>query len=571
MRHFYSTLAEFGDRAALVGPTGHISYSDLHDAAVRFAGRIGPARSLVFLEARNEIDSIAAYLGCLLADHPVYLFNPHDKNKAEALAERYRPNAVVRFDDGRVIIDGRHRETLDLHPDLKILLATSGSTGSPRLVKLSGRNVQANADSIVEYLQLDGAERAATSLRFNYSFGMSVLHSHLTCGASLLLTDRSVTDKEFWTLLGRHSATSFSGVPHTFELLQRLEIDWSLLPSLRHVAQAGGRLSPELVKSVATIGEKHGWRFYVMYGQTEAAPRIAYLPPEHVREFPHCIGVPVPGGTLTILDDAGESIHEPHQPGELAYAGPNVMMGYADAVGDLSTDDTPPVLRTGDIGCRNEVGLYYIVGRRSRFVKPFGIRVNLEDVQNEVRKVVFDAAVTGTDERVVIAAPLQTASDTEALVIDRLAGLYRLPADIFRMVRFEHIPRFDSGKVDYQAVLQHASLSRSQALSARPAITPGSFVATVFSKSYLQRTFWEARKILGLTAGEWTSVRQIFEVLVGAVAIDDCATFRSLGGDSLSYVQVQVALDDYLGRVPEGWESMTVTELEGANTRVASL
>lgn len=478
----------------------------------------------------------------------------------------------MRFEPGAPTIEWRHRDQINLHPDLKVLLSTSGSTGSPKFVKLSHANIQSNARSIAEYLQLDGVDRAATSLKFNYSFGMSVLNSHLACGASLLLTDKSVTDRDFWTELRTHGATSFTGVPYTFELLQRVGVDWSEVPRLRYLAQAGGRLSPELVRTFARLGATHGWRFYVMYGQTEASPRMAYLPPERAAEFPECIGVAIPGGSLAILDDMGAPILAADQAGELVYSGPNVMMGHAQNVADLATDETAPVLLTGDIACRNEAGLYYIVGRRSRFIKPFGIRVNLDDVQKNARQWVPEAAATGTDERVILAVPSATAAETCADLTRDLASSYHLPHHIFELVRLAEIPRLETGKIDYQAILRNSLAGDGPAAADGLEINkPGTFLGTVMSAEYVRQVFREAMKILGFDRSGWKGVGEIFGIFASVDSIEPAATFRKLGGDSLSYVQVQMALEDYLGYVPDQWEFMTIDELEGLRAREAAL
>ncbi len=273
-RMFAERLAERGAAPALILEDGReISHAALAEAASAFAREIGPVRRLVFLEAANTPASIAAYLGCLIGHHPVYLFQQQDAELLERLIERYRPNLVVTAGAAAMRPDWRHRDEIALHPDLRILLSTSGSTGSPKFVKLSARNIQSNADSIVEYLDIIPGDRAITALKFNYSYGMSVINANLTAGAALVLTDRSVTERDFWTVFRDRAATSFAGVPHTFETLARMEAVLEGLPALRYATQAGGRLAPELVQRFARLSAAAGWRFIVKYGQTEAAPR----------------------------------------------------------------------------------------------------------------------------------------------------------------------------------------------------------------------------------------------------------------------------------------------------------
>jgi acyl-CoA synthetase (AMP-forming)/AMP-acid ligase II len=437
---FYSNLRQHAENVALVVEDRQISYGSLLKQAESFAERLGPGRSLVFLEALNTVDSIAAYLGCLIGAHPVYLFSGRDRQKTEALVEKYKPNIVWAWRNERIEEDRPCQTPHEMHPDLRVLLSTSGSTGTPKFVKLSWKNIHANALSICEYLRLDAHERALTSLQFNYSYGMSVVNSHLACGASLALTDLSVIEREFWDLFARIGATSFAGVPYTFEMLDRAAFPWAGTQGLRYATQAGGRLTPELVSRFTRIGQENGWRFYVMYGQTEASPRIAYLPPEHAMEFSHCMGVPVPGGEIDLIDETGSPVTVPDSPGELTYRGPNVMMGYARDISDLASDCTPERLFTDDIACRNREGLYYIVGRKSRFVKPFGIRLNLDEVQNQARQWIPGCALAGTDESIIVAVPRSALPIETGRFATKLASMYHLPAFMFSVVIVDELP-----------------------------------------------------------------------------------------------------------------------------------
>ena len=221
----------------------------------------------------------------------------------------------------------------DLHPDLALLLSTSGSTGSPKLVRLSHDNLRCNAASIADYLGLTPDDRAITSLPMHYCYGLSVVHSHLLVGAGLVLTDLSVVDECFWRLAEDAGATSFAGVPYTFEQLERSGFTERALPSLRYVTQAGGRMAPERVGRWRDHGRRSGWDLVVMYGQTEATARMAWLPPDRADAHPEAVGIPIPGGSFRL-----EPVDEVDEPGvgELVYAGPNVMQGYAVSAADLA-------------------------------------------------------------------------------------------------------------------------------------------------------------------------------------------------------------------------------------------
>ncbi len=300
---------------------------------------------------------------------------------AEQLAAAWAA-ATVHADRAGCDVSTRLAVRREVHPDLALLLSTSGSTGSPKLVRISRRNLLANAGAIVDYLGLSETDRAITSLPLHYCYGLSVLHSHLLAGASVVLTDASVVDPCFADALRNHGVTSLAGVPHTFEMLEHAGADRVGVPSLRLLTQAGGRMAPDAVTRWTARAETWGARFYVMYGQTEATARMAFLPPELAVRRPAAIGRAIPGGELRLEPVDGQ----PDDVGELVYRGPNVMMGYAERPDDLAEGALLDELRTGDLArFHADDGVFEIVGRRSRFVKPFGLRIDLDLIEQAVR------------------------------------------------------------------------------------------------------------------------------------------------------------------------------------------
>jgi acyl-CoA synthetase (AMP-forming)/AMP-acid ligase II len=560
---FYRSIERFGDAVAVIGNGRSVSYVELASAADRFAEGLPAERSLIFLECHNTIEAIAAYLACLRKNHVVHLFGDMPEDRLSDLIERYRPAAVIRE---HIVLNDRSA-TYELHEGLRVLLSTSGSTGSPKFVKLSENNLFSNAESIAEYLELTKADRAVTSLKFNYSYGMSVINSHFAVGGSLVLTEQSVVSPEFWTALETSHATSFAGVPYTFELLAKSN-KWAGSPGLRYVTQAGGRLSPELVSHFTSLGDQHGWRFFVMYGQTEASPRMAYLPPEVALSNPECIGVAVPGGQFSILSEAGTSIEQSDTPGELVYSGPNVMMGYAEKPSDLGSDEAPDYLKTGDIAVLTDAGLYRIVGRMARMVKPFGVRLNLDELQAQIQRDLPGAVCTGNDEQIVIAAPDASSIDLDATT-SALAGRYNVPPFMIAIVPVAEIPQLPSGKPDYRAImLLHRKDDPPRAIQGlrhKVVLT----MRMVTQPAFYQRVAYEAAAIVGLVKPDWQDVRSIYAAIAKGRAVLDDDTFSGLAGDSLSYIQTSLALEAYLGLLPENWETLSVADLEGMRSNEA--
>jgi acyl-CoA synthetase (AMP-forming)/AMP-acid ligase II len=510
-------LASRGDDPAVLTADLVLSYRELADLVAASASDLGSRGRLVLLATRNDVATLVHYLGALAGGH-VVLPLPADGDHA-AVIDAYDPDVIIR--DGRV--RHRHRAAHDLHPDLALLLSTSGSTGSPKLVRLSRTNLTTNADAIATYLDIRHTDRAATTLPMSYCYGLSVVHSHLSRGAGLVLTDHSVVDDEFWDLMARHRGTTFAGVPHTFDLLERIGFDDMSLPHLRYVTQAGGPLAPERVRRLATLGRRRGWQLFVMYGATEATARMAYLPAELAFDEPGSIGVPIPGGTFDVEPVEGM----PDDVGELVYRGPNVMMGYAHGPADLATGPTLDALRTGDLARRGSNGLYEVVGRISRFVKLYGLRIDLQRVEGALCAAGVTAICTDGDGVLVVAATDRPRGCDVALLAADASGL---PRSAIRVLAIDEIPRLATGKPDVRRVRE---------LACSPAASDT-----------------EELDLRGLFA----------DVLQLDVArIDPMASFVDLGGNSLSYVSMSVRLERAIGHLPADWQRLPLRELEATS------
>lgn len=519
---FARDLAVHGDRTALLTDGGALSYRELSALVLRRCVELGEQRRLVMIAGANRLDALVSYLAALSCGHPVLLAPGDSPTAFEALRSAYDPDVIA----GDTVREVRPGTAHGLHPDLALLQSTSGSTGSPKLVRLSQQNLQANAESIAEYLGITADDRAMTSLPMHYCYGLSVINSHLLRGASLVLTEQSVVEPGFWELFTAHGATSLAGVPYTFDLLDAVGFAQMTLPSLRYVTQAGGRLDPQRVLHYAGAGRRAGWRLFVMYGQTEATARMAYLPPELAEHHPRAIGVPIPGGSLHLGDaeDTDDGV------GELVYRGPNVMLGYAHSPADLALGRTVDELRTGDLARIDRSGLFEIVGRRSRFAKLFGLRLDLQEIEAQLRSWGVDACCAADEHTLAVAfEPGRTAGEVRRWVTDR----YGLPQHAVTAVEVAELPRLASGKPDYQAVRGIAAASAAD--TARP------------------------------TGGPATSpVHAVFARVLRHDDIRDDDTFVSLGGDSLSYVEMSVRLEQALGALPRNWHTATVSELAAA-------
>ncbi|WP_405659857.1 AMP-binding protein [Streptomyces sp. NBC_01166] len=463
---FFEDLHRFGDRTAVVDDRGRsFSYRELHRTARAFGARLPRGeRSLILLRTSNRTESLVGYLGGILAGHAVLpVDHGIDAVLVARLMDAYRPEYV--WGTGRetgpaLFTMGDHTLTTTrygtgepLHADLGAVLLTSGSTGSPKGVRLTRANIAANARSIAEYLGLDETERPVTSLPMSYSYGLSVITSHLHAGATLLLTDASLVRGEFWDFFRKNGATSFSGVPYTYEMLDTLRFASLDLPSLRYFTQAGGRLPAERVERYAAEAERRGARFYVMYGQTEATARIAYLEPGLLASKPGSIGRAVPGGTLYLRDEHGVAVTAPGRTGSLCYEGPNVMQGHAGGRADLARgDELGGVLDTGDLAWADEDGCYYIAGRRGRFVKLSGIRYDLDALELGLAQSGITCACGGSDEQLAVAV------EDPALVRQvkqTLRRTFHVDPTQVRVVQVPLISRTATGKIAYAQTFEN--------------------------------------------------------------------------------------------------------------------
>ena len=398
---YYDELEKFGDRIALIDEYGNkMTYSEMQNICDDIGKYV--KRGLVFSFCENKIGSVSGYIAFLHNKVvPVLIDKYMDRSLVTNLIRTYSPNYLYfpemmkeEFEyveclyehNGYMLCDMGRKETYDLYDELGLLLTTSGSTGSPKLVRQSYNNIQVNADQIARYLKISGDDRPITTLPMNYTYGLSIINSHLLFGATILLTTKPLIDREFWTFFKKENATTFGGVPYTYEILKKLGFFRMELPSLKYMTQAGGKLTPELHREFAEYARNNDKRFIVMYGQCEATARMAYLPAEKSLEKYGSMGIAIPDGRLDLIDVNGKVIDEPGVVGELVYYGANVTLGYAECEDDLSKgDERKGRLETGDMAKKDADGYYYIVGRKKRFLKIYGNRVNLDETERMLK------------------------------------------------------------------------------------------------------------------------------------------------------------------------------------------
>lgn len=465
---FYNELEKWKTNQAFIDNSGNsMTYQELERYTSELKTVIGN-RTLVFSFSNNTIGSVTGYIAFLknkvvplllkvdiekeLRDNlikiyqPSYLYVPEDKK------EEFLDYCCVWEGIGYCLFQTQYPKEVPLYQNLALLLTTSGSTGSPKLVRQSYDNIQSNAQSIAQYLELNETERPITTLPMNYTYGLSIINSHLLVGATILLTEYTLMEREFWDFFKQEKATSFGGVPYTYEILKKLRFFKMDLPHLRTMTQAGGKLSPELHREFAEYAQENGKHFVVMYGQTEATARMGYLPWKKAIEKYGSMGIAIPGGNLWLKDVQGNKITQPDIIGELVYEGKNVTLGYAICKEDLKKEDERHgVLETGDMAKMDEEGYFYIVGRKKRFLKIFGNRVNLDETERMIKATFegLDCACAGIDDKLYIFITEDSKEKREE-VKHFLSLKTGINISAFIVKTITEIPKNEAGKTQYR-------------------------------------------------------------------------------------------------------------------------
>ncbi len=445
------------NRVAIITDTGVIfTYRQLNQAISESGKLFGhQQKKIVAIICKNTIGCILCYLACMKKKY-VPLLVPEDiQNQAlESLCQSYKVDYICVPEDKISGIEScgsihdyciytmkQDEQYEEINTDLALLLMTSGSTGNHKCVRISYQNLEDNTKSICEALEIQLDDRAITSLPMNYTYGLSVIHTHLYRGAILLLTNKRIVDFQFWEFFAENKGTTFSGVPFSYECIHKMKIWKKYLKSIRVMTQAGGRLSEELQLFFGRLAEKNDFRMYIMYGQTEATARMSYLPYTDILNKIGSVGIAIPGGTIEIKNK------------EIVYYGTNVCMGYAFTRDDLTkSDSNGGVLYTRDIGYIRE-GYLYITGRMGREVKLNGLRVNLDDVENIIKRLIgCQVACIKHDTNLFVYR-------TKKGVDEYYRGLQSyvaIPRTIVVDICVKELPRLETGKVDYMELIKMA-------------------------------------------------------------------------------------------------------------------
>lgn len=456
------------DNVALIDDDNNrVTYKNIIDFCHEYNKTV-KKRSLLFLLCENTVGAVMNYIACLENGIIPLLLNALiDEELLEELYQKYKPQYLCMpakmvnkrkdlFGNGRIIMELYRYSIVEvdtveclMHEKLALLMSTSGSTGSSKLVRYSRKNLEVNAKNVAKVFEWTEKEKPICDLPMNYTMGLNVINSHLIVGATVVLTEYNLMRPEYWKIVKQEQCTNFTGVPFSYSVLAKLGADKMELPYLMTLAEGGGSLSENEFKMWAEYASRNGKRFFATFGTTETSARMAYLPPSLAMEKTGSIGIAIPEGELFLLDEDGKEIKEIEAQGELGYRGPNVTMGYAVCRDELRLGDVfCGEYHTGDIAKRDKDGCYFIIGRKSRFIKLLGMRVSLDECEKLIRnKLQIENVCTGKDEKMVIYITSAHQCDDVCNFISNKLKLYR---SVFDVRYIKKIPRSESGKVLYQ-------------------------------------------------------------------------------------------------------------------------
>ena len=375
--------------------------------------------SVIVLIADNCFEFIAGYVASVNNKKTISIIldKSFSKTYMEKIIRKFKPNYIyspktIFFDNLRFKEINEFKKfkilKLNFNHERKInnknfiLLSTSGTTESPKFVRLSKKNIEDNTSKIINYLKIKKTHRTITTMPAGYSYGLSILNSHLKSGAKIILNNSSVIEKIFWNKINKFKVSSFGGVPELYEFLKRIDFKKYVSKNLKYLSQAGGKMDERTLRYFGNICKINKIKFYVMYGQTEESPRISYLEWKYFFSKINSIGKTLKGYKLKIIKKNKE-IKKPNITGEIVLYGDSVCLGYAKNLNDLKKGDVnKKVLYTGDLGFRDKEGFIYLSGRSKKIVKIFGKRYDLLEIENYLKKSNIKAKCRLEDKKISI-------------------------------------------------------------------------------------------------------------------------------------------------------------------------
>ena len=412
------------------------------------------SKSVIFLFIDNYKESILFYYELIKSENvPIILSPDLDDKSISVLLSKYKPNYIlslrkINFIKNKFLhiknfnkyflYEEKIKNLHYPHKDLCLLMSTSGSTGSPKLVKLSYENINHNSNSICKFLKIKNNDTTITTLQPNYTYGLSIINTHINMNAKIILNRNSFFEKNFWEKCKKFKVNSFGAVSFMYEILKKLRFEKMDLPHIKYLTHAGGKLNNLIHNDILQMCEKNKIKFISMYGQTEATSRISFLPWKFSKKKISSIGKAIPGGEIFFMKNKYK--------GEICYKGKNIMIGYANNYKDLKTKEVIKTLYTGDFGWKDKDGFFYIEGRKDRYIKNFGHRINLDEIDNYLHECGYKTATIYKDNKFLIF--YENNYDFNEIKKE-LLNKFNINQKNIKDKKIDQIPTTNSGKIKY--------------------------------------------------------------------------------------------------------------------------
>ena len=464
-KFFFDKLNRFSNYDAIVTENNEIiKYKDFIKKIKFIENIIGKERNRIFLLADNSYEFLASYYAMLRKRSIIFLLNSRlEMKKINELVKVYKPNFIfdcesfyneregydtVKIENRLQILKNKETINYENNYELAQLISTSGSTGSPKFVMQSFENIEINTKDIVKTLRLNKYDKTITTMNPSYTYGLTKINTHIYVGGTIILNKKTVFDKDFWNKINTYKVTNFGGVPFFYEMLKKLNFHKFNFKNLKHITQAGGKLSSEILDYMHKTSKQLKIKFYIMYGQTEAGPRITILDSKKLDKKIKSVGKPIGDNKLWLEDKKRNIIKKPNIIGELFCKGKNVMLGYAYNLGDLKKKKNHNYINTGDLAYKDQDGFFYITGRTKRIIKPFGIRIDLGELEKYLdSKNFFNCICIGDDKKIHIYSKYtDEIVKIKKLVLNKL----NLKKNIIFFFEENKIPRDKNGKIIYK-------------------------------------------------------------------------------------------------------------------------
>jgi long-chain acyl-CoA synthetase len=391
-KKYLNNIALFSDKKKL-------KYIDIKNF-IKTYKNLFSKKNVIFLVCENNITCIQLYLLLFSCNSIIVMLDKNiSQNKLLELKKLYKPKYILtnkevvnrnlilkrRIEEYFLYDNNNGVEEIETYYNIKLLMPTSGTTGSQKYVIQTKENLISNTESIIKYLKINPKNITITNLPLNYVYGLSIINTFLRSGASIFVTNESITQKKFWTYLKKYKINFFNGVPYIYELLDRLNF-FQKNKEIKSFTQAGGELNQNLKLKIIKFCKKFKSKFYLMYGSTEATARMSYLNPNYLDKKFDSIGKAIPGGKLTIRNNYGKILKK-NKVGKICYEGNNVTLGYCENFRDLTKKfKKKKYLITGDIGYKDEENFFYILRRDDRLIKLYGYRIDLDEIEKIFQK-----------------------------------------------------------------------------------------------------------------------------------------------------------------------------------------